>query len=155
MKKACKKYVREAKEKDLIRIAEIFIFNYRLNFYPIFKNDDFYFSELQSDKIAESFKQRIHINNIYVYDDGAVKGFIETDKNEIKKLFVEPILQGNSIGSVLLNFALENFQAKFLWALEQNTRAINFYKRHGFVLTNEKELEECTEEYLVKLIYKQ
>ena len=152
MKVANKNNVRKAENRDLIRIAEIFIFNYRLNFYPIFKNDDFYFIELQVDKMAECFK--CCINNLWVYDDGVVKGFIEIETGEVKKLFVEPVLQGNSIGSDLLNFALENFQAKFLWALEKNTRAINFYKRHGFVLTNEKELEEGTEEYLVKLIYK-
>ena len=143
------KYVRKAENKDLIRIAEIFIFNYRLNFYPIFKSDEFYFIELQSDKLAESFKQRI--NNIWVYDDGAVKGFIEKEKGEVKKLFVEPVLQGNSIGSALLSFALENVQVKFLWALEKNTGAINFYKRHGFSLTGEKKPEEDTDEYLVRM----
>ena len=32
--------IRPAEAKDLARIAEIEIFNYRLNFYPIFQNDD-------------------------------------------------------------------------------------------------------------------
>ena len=32
-------YIRQAKIEDLERIAEIFVFNYRLNFYPIFKDD--------------------------------------------------------------------------------------------------------------------
>ena len=36
--------IRKAKISDINRIAEIEIFNYRLNFYPIFKNDDFYFN---------------------------------------------------------------------------------------------------------------
>ena len=42
--------------------------------------------------------------------------------------------------------------ASYLWALEKNTRAIKFYKRHGFLVTDEKMLEEGTPEYLVKLI---
>ncbi len=141
------KYVRKAEKGDLIRIAEIYIFNYRLNFYPIFKNDEFYFIELQTDVLAESFERKL--GNLFVYDDGAVKGFIETEKTEIKKLFVEPVLQGNLIGSALLSFALENLKADFLWALEKNTRAIKFYERHGFNLTGEKKLEEGTAEYLV------
>ena len=41
------KNIRKAKIGDLARIAEIVIFNYRLNFYPIFKDDDYYFNELQ------------------------------------------------------------------------------------------------------------
>ena len=141
------KYVRKAEKGDLIRIAEIYIFNYRLNFYPIFKNDEFYFIELQTDILAESFERKL--GNLFVYDDGAVKGFIETEKTEIKKLFVEPVLQGNLIGSALLSFALENLKADFLWALEKNARAIKFYERHGFKLTGEKKLEEDTAEYLI------
>lgn len=33
------KNIRKASEKDLCRIAEIEVFNYRMNFYPIFGND--------------------------------------------------------------------------------------------------------------------
>ena len=39
--------IRKANDKDLARIAEILIFNYRLYFYPIFQSDEYYFDELQ------------------------------------------------------------------------------------------------------------
>ena len=39
--------IRKAKHDDLNRIAEIEVFNYRLKFYPIFLDDEFYFGELQ------------------------------------------------------------------------------------------------------------
>ena len=73
------------------------------------------------------------------------------ENEEIKKLFVEPVLQGNRIGSNLLIYAIENHNANTLWALEKNTRAIRFYKRHGFRITADKKLEEDTTEYLVRL----
>ena len=38
--------IRKATEKDLARIAEIQIFNYRMYFYPIFQADEYYFEEL-------------------------------------------------------------------------------------------------------------
>ena len=98
------KYIRKAEKRDLIRIAEIYIFNYRLNFYPIFKNDAYYFIELQSDILAKSFEEKL--SNLFVYDDGAVKGFIETEKGEIKKLFVEPVLHSHGIGSNLIQYAI-------------------------------------------------
>ena len=90
------------------------------------------------------------INSFYVYDDGTVKGFVCVETTEIKKLFVEPVLQNKGIGSKLLQFAVEN-GADNLWALEKNTAAIRFYKRYGFRLTGDKKFEEDTTEYLVKL----
>lgn len=80
-----------------------------------------------------------------------IKGIIQIENQEIKKLFVEPALQGKSIGSVLLNYAVSKYDTNYLWALEKNIRAISFYERHGFHVTGEKKLEEGTTEYLVRL----
>ena len=66
-------YIRKAVESDLCRIAETGIFNYRLNFYPIFRNDEYYFDELQVTDYMRSYD----LQNLYIYDDGAVKGFTE------------------------------------------------------------------------------
>ena len=142
--------IRKAKTGDFERIAEIEIFNYRLNFYPIFKDDAFYFSELSvSGKAAEYSNNP---DDFFVYDDGVIKGFIMIRGNEVVKLFVEPVLQGNSIGKKLLKFALNEKGADYLWALEKNERAIAFYERNGFHLSGERKFEEDTTEYLVKLI---
>lgn len=141
--------IRKALPKDLERISEIEIFNYRLNFYPIFKNDEFYFSELSVSQKAEQYLSEAE--KFFVFDDGTIKGFVMTDGKEIRKLFVEPVLQGNSIGKKLLEFAVFEKKADFLWALEKNKRAIAFYERNGFSLSGERKLEEDTEEYLVKM----
>ena len=141
--------VRQATIADLSRIAEIVIFNYRLNFYPIFQNDDYYFNELQVSKVTKQYEDVV--GNMWVYDDGAIKGVIQIENSEIKKLFVEPALQGKSIGSYLLKYAIVEHKANTLWALEKNARAIRFYKRHGFNVTTDKKLEEDTTEYLVRL----
>ena len=73
------------------------------------------------------------------------------ENREVKKLFVEPVLQGMSIGAKLLEYAIEELDGQFLWALEKNVRAIAFYERHGFRVTEDKKLEEDTTEYLVRL----
>ena len=87
----------------------------------------------------------------WVYDDGVVKGFFKAEGQQLQKLFVEPILQGRSIGAALLDFAVAQLDVRFLWALEKNTRAIAFYQRHGFRLTEDRKPEDDTEEYLVRL----
>ncbi len=143
--------IRRATASDAVRIAEIIVFNYRMNFYPIFGNDDYYFSELNTADTAKEYSDENVINNVYVYDDGAVKGVIQLDGSEIKKLFVEPCLHGNGIGARLLEFAVKELEADNLMVLEKNSRAVKFYERHGFRLTDEKEFEEETTEYLIKM----
>ena len=142
-------YIRQAKINDLVRIAEIFVFNYRLNFYPIFQEDTFYFEELTVFNMVESFAKEL--DSIWVYDDGVVKGFIQIEKREVKRLFVEPVLQGKAIGTELLEYGIAERDANHLWALEKNKKAIAFYKRHGFDTINEKKYEEDTTEFLVRM----
>lgn len=141
--------IRPAAAGDLPRIAEIEVFNYRLNFYPIFRSDAYYFTELTVPKLMQA--RASCLASILVYDDGAVKGFLLHDGPQVVKLFVEPVLQGRGIGAALLDYAVRELHVTWLWALEKNTRAIAFYARHGFVPTGEKVLEEDTDEYLIRL----
>ena len=141
------KYIRKAEIKDIERIAEIEVFNYRLQFYPIFKEDDFYFKDLTVSRRAAHYAKELE--TIWVYDDGVVKGFMQVQEREVKKLFVEPVLQGNGIGAELLEYAISQMNVHFLWVLEHNKRAMAFYQRHGFEETNEKKYEEDTTEFLV------
>ena len=142
-------YIRQATVDDLVRIAEIFVFNYRLNFYPIFQKDTFYFEDLTVFNMVESFAKEL--DSIWVYDDGVVKGFIQIEKREVRRLFVEPTLQGKSIGADLLEYGIAEKDVDFLWVLEKNIKAIAFYQRHGFDTTNEKKYEKDTTEFLVRM----
>ena len=145
--------IRKAERKDLSRIAEIFVFNNRINFYPIFKDPDYSFGELQVVSLIDStFGKEEVLKNTYVYDDGLVKGFTVLNGTEIFKLFVDPFFQSRGIGHALIGFAVEEKGADRLWALEKNTRAIAFYERHGFHPSGKREFEEGTTEYLVELV---
>lgn len=141
--------IRPATPADLARIAEIEVFNYRLNFYPIFRSDWFYFEELQVPRVARRYADAL--DSLWVYDDGVVKGFVQVMDGEVRKLFVEPALQGSGIGAKLLAFAVSEQRARFLWALEKNVKAIAFYQRNGFRVTADRKYEEGTTEYLVRM----
>ena len=139
--------IRKATINDLVRIAEIQVFNYRLFFYPIFKSDEYYFDELQVPTLMKEYETGI--DSLYVYDDGVIKGFIKIEGTYIARLFVEPVLQNGSIGSRLLEYAVNEHNADYLWTLQKNEKAIRFYERHGFKATGEKKLEDGTTEYLI------
>ena len=131
--------IRKAKEKDLSRIAEIFICNNRINYFPIFKDESYSFGELQVVSFIDNYLKKDEVfKNLYIYDDGLIRGFIQMNGTEICKLYVDPWFQGRKIGH-------------HLWALEKNERALAFYRRHGFVPTGKREFEEGTTEYIVEL----
>lgn len=137
------KYIRKASPQDASRIAELIVVNYRMNFYPFFKNDEFYFGELNVIDTASEYAEGSEaLGNTYVYDDGAVKGMIRIEGTEIRKLFVEPSFQNLHIGQKLLDFAVSEKKASWLWVLEYNERGRRFYERNGFILTGEKMLED-------------
>ena len=137
------KNIRPASAADASRIAEMIVVNYRRNFYPFFKNDTFYFGELNVMSVATEYSEGSKaLKNSYVYDDGVVRGMIRVSGIEIEKLYVEPQFQSNGIGAALLKFALYELNASELWALEYNKRGIAFYERNGFRLTGEKFMED-------------
>lgn len=145
--------IRRAERGDLSRVAEIYVFNNRINFFPIFGDEEYSFKTLQVESIINDFFSREEImRNLYVFEDTVIRGFILVDGTEIVKLFVDPFFQSGGYGASLIEFAIERFGADNLWALEKNTRALTFYAKHGFKPNGVKKFEEDTTEYLVQLV---
>ncbi len=135
--------IRRAVPADASRIAEMIVINYRINFYPFFRNDSFYFGELNVVDTAMDYAEGTPgLEGTYVYDDGVVKGMIMVSGDEIVKLYVEPQFQSGGIGAALLEYAVNDLGCTWLWALEYNTRGIAFYRRHGFEPTGETMTED-------------
>ena len=144
--------IRKAMIPDLSRVAEIYVFNNRINYFPIFKDAGFSFGKLQVVSLVDQYLKRKKIlETIYVFDDGLIKGFIQIKGTEICQLFVEPFFQNEGIGGELIEFAIQEFQVDHVWALEKNIRAISFYQKHGFYMTGQKKFEEGTAECIVEL----
>lgn len=47
--------IRKSTKNDLSRIAEIYVFNNRMNYWPIFKDDGFSFGELQVVAMIDNY----------------------------------------------------------------------------------------------------
>ncbi|MBQ6493424.1 MAG: GNAT family N-acetyltransferase [Erysipelotrichaceae bacterium] len=142
--------IRKAQEKDLSRIAEITVFVKRIQYRPIFQDDNYSFNKMQVITEAEKYAEQL--DDIWVYDDGIVKGMIHIEDKEIVELYVDHFFQDQYIGSKLIEFAKERFNVEFLWAMEKNINAIRFYRKHGFEPGSERKLVEDTAEYVVKMV---
>lgn len=145
--------IRRAAIQDISRIAEILVFVKRINFRPIFKNDEYSFGELQVLSVAKEYSVPAILDHIWVYDDGIVKGMIHIEGKEIKELYVDAFFQNQGIGAELIEFAKNKFAVHFLWAIEKNEGAIRFYESHGFHRTDTRKFEEGTTEYLIMMEY--
>ncbi len=144
--------IRKARTDDLSRIAEILVFDKRIYFRPIFRDDDYSFNTLQVLKVAEAYAQPRILEHIHVYDDGIVKGLIHIEGTEIVELYVDHFFQSQGIGGKLIEFAKQVHLADHLWAIEKNAASIAFYESHGFRLSGERKLEGGTTEYLVEMV---
>ena len=92
------------------------------------KNAEFYFAELDS-KIIGYLKLNSGPSQTELKDDKAL---------EIERIYVLKEFHGNKVGQLLYEKAIEvarQTNADYVWlgVWEKNPRAINFYKKNGFV----------------------
>ena len=144
--------IRKATIVDASRIAEILIFTKRMNYRSIYNDDKVSFGEMQVYPLAKEYIENPDaLKNIWVYEDEFVKGIVHIENKEILELYVDSFFENQGIGSKLIKYAIEQLDCDFLWVLEKNIKAIRFYQRHGFVITEEKQYEEGTTAYIVKM----
>lgn len=157
--------IRRAEIKDASRLAEILIFAKRTAYRKIFNNDNVSFNEMQVLDLALDFRDKeSELDDLYVYDDGIVKGLIKwrnSDKKDIKnsieifQLYIDTFFQGQGIGSILIKDCIEHAKKQcvrkiFLWVLEKNYNARKAYEKHGFKADGVSKLEDGTTEILLR-----
>lgn len=91
----------------------------------------------------EEVKAALPEAQLYVYrHQGEVLGFVGVQNNGyIAGLFVKEAYQSKGIGKALLNECKKAYNLLTLDVFCQNTRAISFYEKNGFVIT-EKTVNE-------------
>lgn len=150
--------LRKATEKDIARIAEIIVFTKRTTYRDVFKNDEVSFNVIQVLSEAENIKKAHALDNIYVYDDGIVKGmiyaFFNESEIELNEFYVDPFFQREGIGSYILNSliakAKELAKPIELWVLEENAYARAYYEKFGFKYMNIRKEFETTGHYILR-----
>lgn len=98
-------------------------------------------------------KESLPKAEIYVYIiKEKIVGFVGLDNNYIEGIFVDTNNQCNGIGTSLLNKVKESRNSLTLSVYKKNKNAISFYKKNGFVITNEN-MDNNTKEIEYTMIW--
>lgn len=82
---------------------------------------------------------------IYVYEqNGVIQGFIGLMDSYIAGIFVDSEIQSKGIGKQLLNYVKDRFSELSLQVYKQNSRAVQFYLRENFTISDEQ-IDEDTD----------
>jgi ribosomal protein S18 acetylase RimI-like enzyme len=66
-------------------------------------------------------------------DDGRIVAVLTLDGDDLDQLYVDPEVAGQGVGSTLVDLAKDLRPGGLaLWTFQSNTRAQEFYRRHGF-----------------------
>ena len=155
------KYIRPMNSCDASRVAEILIFAKRAAYRPIFRDDYVSFQKMSVLDLALSYRDNQDLQkDVFVYDDGIVRGMISIDPNfaprewHLKELYFDPFFQHQGIGSALMSEFLSmaadaGSRQVSLWVLEANTAARRFYESFGWLPSGERKLEPGTDQFLL------
>lgn len=130
--------IREFKNEDLNRIAEIWL-SANLDAHDFIASA---YWRSNYDRVKSMFLTA----EMYVSEDEqGIRGFIGFDGSYIAGLFVEKSARLQGIGKQLLDFAKARKPILTLRVYQKNPRAVRFYEREGFFIT-EAGLDEETGE---------
>lgn len=85
---------------------------------------------------------------VAVDDDDRPRGFMGMSGSNIDALFVDPVLHGNGVGRLLIEYAQERHPGGLtLDVNEQNEQAHGFYERLGFRVVSRSPVDDTGKPY--------
>ena len=82
---------------------------------------------------------------VYVFDDGDVRGFVGLQDSYVAGIFVRGDSRGQGIGSALLSHAVSVKRRLSVHVFAKNERAMLFYLKNGFYPVSSAENEDAGE----------
>ena len=138
--------IRKFKIEDLDKIMEIWL-NSNIEAHPFI--DKKYWEENYS-----MVRDILPTSIIYIYEEGEkILGFVGMVGNYIAGIFVDREFRSKGIGKCLLKYCKERNGVLKLNVYVKNIRAIDFYRREGFVIEDEK-VDNVTQEKEYIMIFK-
>ena len=102
-------------------------------------------------KYVPSTLKRVSSLIVAESDDNFPIAFMKIEETKVEMLFVKNIERGKKVGSLLLNYGINNYHVSEVTVNEQNPLAQAFYEHMGFKSYKRTELDEQENAY--PLIY--
>lgn len=120
----------------VINNVDIDITNQLLNIWEKAVRETHYFlTEQDITSIREQVRSSLKVMNILAAvtkDKQIIKAFLAVKENKIEMLFVEPTAMRTGLGQMLISFALNEYDARYVDVNLDNHSAFEFYKHIGF-----------------------
>ena len=98
-----------------------------------FTHPDYWLSHI------DYMRQALPHAEVYVYEvNGEIAGFVGIDGNYIAGLFVDENYQSQGIGTSLIDFIKQHHFTLTLAVYKKNEKALQFYSKLGFAVTEER-----------------
>lgn len=124
--------IRDFKKPDMEQVLNIWL-------QASIKAHDFIEKEFWESKLESMRMVYLPSGETYVYEeDDLIRGFVSLYGDTLAALFVSPSFQGKGIGTRLMAKAKELRDTLRLTVYKENTKGIEFYKKHGFKLIKEQ-----------------
>lgn len=125
--------IRPFKSGDFERVTEV----YNLSHAAEYAGEAVTFSPkclLDSPVLLDLFRA----SDIFVFDDGGIKGFVGYQNEKIIWLYVDPAYQGQKIGMRLIEFVMQQLNnVASIIVVKSNLPALNLYRQLGFEVVGE------------------
>ncbi len=123
--------IRLLREEDILRVGEIW-FAGSLQAHP------FISPQFWQAALADMQNKYIPQADGYVHEtNGRIDGFVLWQGDFLHCLFVDIKCQGKGIGTALINQLMRDARELRLKVYQKNTKAIDFYDKHGFRIVRE------------------
>ncbi len=86
--------------------------------------------------------KKVQILLVAKEENGTLMGFMGIENKKIEMLFVSPAFFGKRVGKALLLSAVKQYHAVLVDVNEQNTKALEFYKRNGFFVVSRSQTDK-------------
>ncbi|WP_420387722.1 GNAT family N-acetyltransferase [Roseivirga sp.] len=78
---------------------------------------------------------------------GKIIGFLGVASNNLEMLFLHPDYHGQGLGKLMLDYAKEQMEIKYVDVNEQNAWAVGFYQHEGFEVYKRSALDSLGKPY--------